>query len=389
MAGVTDTAGRRGPGPRRRGALAGPGAVPRRPGLRRRDHRGDAGVHRVPARHRRSRRERSSRTTRSTPTSTSWRGPTRRTAGCSRRVPSVMIFDDHDIRDDWNTSQAWKDEMEATSWWHGRIVAGLASYWVYQHLGNMTPAERAEDEIWQRDRRPRRRRRVRPVRRARRVRRPGRPEARELPLELCAGVRRPGAAGRRGLARGAGAGPRQPLDARRRRDGLARRADARRRRPPADRHLAAVPAGARPALRRGVQRGAGRRGAGVRAAAKAGETIRQAVDLEHWAAFQDGFQKVAAMALEVARGERGRAPRDRDVPVRRRAPQLRLRGRPDPAGERGRTADRRAGSSRRSARRSATRCRASGASRRRSCPTAWPGRSATWSPAPPRSRTRR
>ena len=33
------------------------------------------------------------------------------------------------------------------------------------------------------------------------------------------------------------------------------------------------------------------------------------LDLEHWAAFQDGFQKVAEMTLEVARGERGRAPR--------------------------------------------------------------------------------
>ena len=40
-------------------------------------------------------------------------------------VPSAMIFDDHDIRDDWNTSQEWRREMEATSWWHGRIVAGL------------------------------------------------------------------------------------------------------------------------------------------------------------------------------------------------------------------------------------------------------------------------
>ena len=55
-------------------------------------------------------------------------------------LPTAMIFDDHDIRDDWNTSQAWRDEMEATSWWHGRIVAGLASYWVYQHLGNLSPA---------------------------------------------------------------------------------------------------------------------------------------------------------------------------------------------------------------------------------------------------------
>ena len=59
-----------------------------------------------------------------------------------------MIFDDHDIRDDWNTSMEWRQEMEATSWWHGRIVAGLASYWVYQHLGNLSPAERERDEIW-------------------------------------------------------------------------------------------------------------------------------------------------------------------------------------------------------------------------------------------------
>src|SRR5690606_1070764 len=33
-------------------------------------------------------------------------------------------------------------------WWHGRIVAGLGSYWVYQHLGNLSVAERAEDELW-------------------------------------------------------------------------------------------------------------------------------------------------------------------------------------------------------------------------------------------------
>ncbi|WP_306802264.1 alkaline phosphatase D family protein [Microbacterium sp. C7(2022)] len=64
-------------------------------------------------------------------------------------VPSAMIFDDHDVRDDWNASLSWKKSMEATSWWHGRIVAGLASYWVYQHLGNMSPSERADDPIWQ------------------------------------------------------------------------------------------------------------------------------------------------------------------------------------------------------------------------------------------------
>ena len=28
-----------------------------------------------------------------------------------------MIFDDHDVIDDWNTSAAWLAEMRATPWW--------------------------------------------------------------------------------------------------------------------------------------------------------------------------------------------------------------------------------------------------------------------------------
>ena len=64
-------------------------------------------------------------------------------------LPSAMIFDDHDIRDDWNTSATWRAQMEATDWWHDRVVGGLASYWVHQHLGNLSPAERAADPLWQ------------------------------------------------------------------------------------------------------------------------------------------------------------------------------------------------------------------------------------------------
>lgn len=60
-------------------------------------------------------------------------------------VPTAMIFDDHDIRDDWNTSAAWRARMARTPWWPDRIRAGLASYWVYQHLGNLTPDELATD----------------------------------------------------------------------------------------------------------------------------------------------------------------------------------------------------------------------------------------------------
>ncbi|MEU2083950.1 alkaline phosphatase D family protein [Streptomyces albus] len=63
-------------------------------------------------------------------------------------VPSCMIFDDHDVIDDWNTSEAWQREMRATPWWRARILGGLASYWVYQHLGNLSPAELAEDPLF-------------------------------------------------------------------------------------------------------------------------------------------------------------------------------------------------------------------------------------------------
>ncbi|MGP3910248.1 alkaline phosphatase D family protein [Nonomuraea sp. 10N515B] len=62
-------------------------------------------------------------------------------------VPTAMIFDDHDLRDDWNTSQPWREEMARTSWWRRRVVAGLGAYWVYQHLGNLSPAERAADPL--------------------------------------------------------------------------------------------------------------------------------------------------------------------------------------------------------------------------------------------------
>ena len=65
-------------------------------------------------------------------------------------VSSSMIFDDHDVRDDWNTSHAWRLDMQATSWWQERIVGALSSYWVYQHLGNLAPAELADNELYQR-----------------------------------------------------------------------------------------------------------------------------------------------------------------------------------------------------------------------------------------------
>jgi hypothetical protein len=77
----------------------------------------------------------------------SWRDPEIR--WLLSTVPSVMIFDDHEIIDDWNTSASWRDDMAATAWWGERIAAGLASYWVYQHLGNLGPDELAADPLYQ------------------------------------------------------------------------------------------------------------------------------------------------------------------------------------------------------------------------------------------------
>ncbi|MFF4499565.1 alkaline phosphatase D family protein [Streptomyces sp. NPDC001401] len=63
-------------------------------------------------------------------------------------VPSCMIFDDHDVIDDWNTSAAWLDDMRATPWWRERLLSGLMSYWVHQHLGNLSPVELAADPLY-------------------------------------------------------------------------------------------------------------------------------------------------------------------------------------------------------------------------------------------------
>jgi phosphodiesterase/alkaline phosphatase D-like protein len=222
-------------------------------------------------------------------------------------LPSAMIFDDHDIRDDWNTSQDWKDEMEATDWWHDRIVAGLASYWVHQHLGNMTPAERADDENWQA------------------ITGHDGDDEYDASALLDAFAERADQhpeSYRWSYARDFGDQARLVVvDSR-----AARVLDPENRSILDDAELAwldeqmtggvdhllvgtSLPFLLSPGLHHAeafsealAQGGWGRRGA------KVGEKLRQGLDLEHWAAFQDGFQKVAEMTLSVARGERGRAP---------------------------------------------------------------------------------
>jgi hypothetical protein len=65
-------------------------------------------------------------------------------------VPTIMIFDDHDVHDDWNTSATWRREFRARSWWQPRVVGAYTGYWIYQHLGNLSPADLARDDVWSR-----------------------------------------------------------------------------------------------------------------------------------------------------------------------------------------------------------------------------------------------
>jgi hypothetical protein len=62
-------------------------------------------------------------------------------------VSTVMIFDDHDVHDDWNISGSWVEEMRRHEWWNEHIKGALSSYWVYQHLGNLAPEAHKDDEL--------------------------------------------------------------------------------------------------------------------------------------------------------------------------------------------------------------------------------------------------
>ena len=223
-------------------------------------------------------------------------------------LPSAMIFDDHDIRDDWNTSLAWKKEMEATDWWHGRIVAGLGSYWVYQHLGNMTPEERAQDEIWKEI-----------------ESHSGDDEydASDLLDAFADRADQQPETYRWSFARELGDQARLVvIDSR-----AARVLETDSRSMLDDNEMAwldqqmrgdvdhlligtSLPFLLGPGLHHAEAFGeALAEGAWGPRAKKVGEGLRQGADLEHWAAFQEAFQTVSAMTLDVARGKRGRPPR--------------------------------------------------------------------------------
>jgi len=63
-------------------------------------------------------------------------------------VPTVMILDDHDLRDDWNSSWSWREQTSRKPWFRERVIGAFSSYWVYQHLGNLSPDALEADELY-------------------------------------------------------------------------------------------------------------------------------------------------------------------------------------------------------------------------------------------------
>jgi hypothetical protein len=65
-------------------------------------------------------------------------------------VSTSMVWDDHDMSDDWNISRSWHEEMDRKEWWHERAVGGIMTYWIYQHIGNLSPRDLDEEnEIYE------------------------------------------------------------------------------------------------------------------------------------------------------------------------------------------------------------------------------------------------
>jgi PhoD-like phosphatase len=63
-------------------------------------------------------------------------------------VSLSMVIDDHDMHDDWNISRAWCEEMRERPWWQERVKSGLMSYWIYQFIGNLSPRELQENDLY-------------------------------------------------------------------------------------------------------------------------------------------------------------------------------------------------------------------------------------------------
>jgi hypothetical protein len=61
-------------------------------------------------------------------------------------IPTYMIFDDHEITDDWNITKEWHENVQGSKCGKLVVANGLAAYWAFQGWGN-DPALYSEDFI--------------------------------------------------------------------------------------------------------------------------------------------------------------------------------------------------------------------------------------------------
>ncbi len=216
-------------------------------------------------------------------------------------VSTSMLWDDHDMSDDWNISAAWLREMREKPWWHRRATGCIASYWVYQHLGNLSPRALDEDPIY------------------REVR--GNPKAEEVLFPWAERIHSTGSGTRWSFCRDIGGTRAIFVDSRAGRvldEGARRMVDE-------DEwewivaqcegdfdHLliaTTVPWLLSPGLDR-LEAWNERvcDGAWGGRAARLGEKLRRAVDFDHWGSFGDSFRALRDLVGEVAAGRRGRKP---------------------------------------------------------------------------------
>jgi hypothetical protein len=210
-------------------------------------------------------------------------------------VPTTMIFDDHDVTDDWNISWRWVEEMRRRPWWKERIAGAFMAYWVYQHIGNLSPpeldAERTLDVV------------------------AGEGDAGAALRELALGWDRESAASRWAYYRDFGDSRLLVLDSRAARvlaDGTREMIDedewgwiVEHSRGEFDHLVVAstlpifLPSGIHHLEAWNEALCEGRCG---RLAARLSERLRRAVDLEHWAAFNPSFQRVCDWLRDVTGG---------------------------------------------------------------------------------------
>ena len=227
-------------------------------------------------------------------------------------VPTVMIFDDHDVNDDWNISWLWVEEMRRKPWWEARVTGAFMAYWIYQHLGNLSPPELDADTTFPQVK--------------------DEDDAGPLLRRLAHAWDRESAASRWAFYRDFGDTRLLVLDSRAARvlsDGRRQMIDDEEwdwiveHSSGAFDHV--VIASTLPVfLPRGIHHlqawnealCAGRWG---RLAANLSERLRRAVDLEHWAAFNRSFEQLCDWLRTVARGTEGAAAR-LDPAARRRRP---------------------------------------------------------------------